>query len=94
MILAVLSSTSSLNEGILRKCVGESLAVMELFLVIANLFNQYEVCAAHKPCFNTGLTIAGLLQIQPGNNLPSLTRKMGATVACPPFTCRLVRRQA
>jgi cytochrome P450 len=55
-----------------RQCLGEGLARMELFLFLANLFNQYKVL--------------------PGSEPPSLERKLGATVQCPPFRCHLQKR--
>ncbi|KAH7718158.1 CYP-33A1 protein [Aphelenchoides avenae] len=55
-----------------RQCLGEGLARMELYLFVANLFNQFK--------------------FQPGSKQPSLKRTLGATVPCPPFTCRISKR--
>ncbi|KAH7707514.1 Protein CYP-33C1 [Aphelenchoides avenae] len=55
-----------------RQCLGESLARMELFLFIANLFNQFKY--------------------SPGKKLPTLERKFGQTIPCPPYKCRVEQR--
>ncbi|KAL3109350.1 hypothetical protein niasHT_015195 [Heterodera trifolii] len=57
-----------------RQCLGESLARMELFLFVANLFKQYKFSAGAK--------------------MPSLERKMGATIKCQNFTCHVSRNIA